>query len=616
MAIVLRVCKFLTLFVFLFIGCGGGGVSQDDGETGADREPAVTPEITISGGNAVTEGASATFSVTAYPAPAAPLDVTLRITQIGDFVEAGSLGVKTVTVPVTGSVSHTVSTTDDNKDESNGSVTAAIRAGGGYTVGPGSSATVTVNDDDGTVVTPEVSISGGSAVTEGAAASFDITVVPAPSRNLSVSLNITQSGNFLRSGQGGVKSVTVGSVGSTTRNVLTEDDENDEADGSVTATIRPDAGYTVGTISSATVTVKDNDLPHIERISLPSGFSISFYSDSVPGARSLAMGTDGTLFVGTRGSGFVYALKDNDGDNRAESVRVILSGLNTPNGVAFRNGDLYVAEINRILRYDDIEDNLSNPPAPVVITNRFPTNLNHGWKFIRFGPDGKLYVPVGAPCNVCSVDETTSDISYAAIMRMDPDGSDIEIFARGVRNTVGFDWHPTTNELWFTDNGRDNIDPHPLMNDNKPPDELNHASSAGLHFGFPYCHGADLVDPAHGSDQKPCSDFTAPKQNLGPHVAALGMRFYTGSMFPSSWKNVIFIAEHGSWNRTVPIGYRVTYVTLNQAGDTATSYKVFAEGWLSSRGTKWGRPVDVLVAPDGALIVSDDERGAVYRISR
>ena len=349
--------------------------------------------------------------------------------------------------------------------------------------------------------------------------------------------------------------------------------------------------------------------PMLSYISLPEGFSISLYSNEVPGARSLALGAEGSLFVGTR-SETVYALSDTDGDNYAETVRIIADDLNVPNGVAFREGDLYVAEISRILRYDKIENRLSSPPDPVVIVDTLPKDAHHGWKFIRFGPDGKLYVPVGAPCNVCKRD----DERYAAVLRVDPDGSDLEVFARGVRNTVGFDWHPESDVFWFTDNGRDNISSDREINDNSPPDELNRAVAAGLHFGFPYCHGRDVRDPQFGSERE-CGEFTPPQWELPAHVAALGMRFYTGSMFPEYWKNAIFIAEHGSWNRSVPIGYRVTSVRLDKAGEAA-SYEVFARGWLKSDGTAWGRPVDVLVAPDGALLVSDDRRGAVYRISR
>ena len=349
--------------------------------------------------------------------------------------------------------------------------------------------------------------------------------------------------------------------------------------------------------------------PMLSLISLPEGFSISLYSNEVPGARSLSLGTGGTLFVGTR-SKTVYALRDIDGDNYAETVHIVADNLNVPNGVVFRDGDLYVAEISRILRYDEIESRLSYPPDPVVIIDTLPGDTHHGWKFIRFGPDGKLSVPVGAPCNVCKRD----DERYAAVLRVDPDGTNLEVFAHGVRNTVGFDWHPKSDVLWFTDNGRDNISSDPQINDNSPPDELNRAGEAGLHFGFPYCHGVDVQDPQFGPERS-CGEFTPPQLELPAHVAALGMRFYTGSMFPASWKNVIFIAEHGSWNRSVPIGYRVTSVRLDKSGN-AISYGVFAQGWLGNDGIAWGRPVDVLIAADGALLVSDDRRGAIYRISR
>jgi len=275
--------------------------------------------------------------------------------------------------------------------------------------------------------------------------------------------------------------------------------------------------------------------------------------------------------------------------------------LNMPNGVAFRDGSLYVTEVNRVLRYDNIESRLKNPPKPVIVNNNFPKDTHHGWKFIRFGPDDKLYVPVGAPCNVCE----RSHKIYSSITRMNPDGSNLEIFAHGVRNTVGFDWHPKTGELWFTDNGRD------WLGDNLPPDELNRASKKGLHFGFPYCHGGSIADPEFGG-KRTCKEFVPPSMTLGPHVAALGMRFYTGKMFPARYRHQIFIAEHGSWNRTSPIGYRISLVRLN--GNQAKSYEVFAEGWLKS-GRAWGRPVDVLVMPDGALLVSDDRAGVIYRIS-
>lgn len=341
--------------------------------------------------------------------------------------------------------------------------------------------------------------------------------------------------------------------------------------------------------------------PQEGRISLPPGFRIAVYAEEVPGARSMALGPRGTLFVGTRGAGKVYAVVDRDGDRKADEVLTLAQGLNMPNGVAFHDNALYVAEVHRILRYDDPESRLLNPPAPVVVNDTFPRDRHHGWKFIRFGPDGKLYVPVGAPCNICE----SSDPRYASIMRMNPDGTGIEIVARGVRNTVGFDWHPETKALWFTDNGRD------WMGDDLPPDELNFAPRAGLHFGYPYCHGKGLPDPEFGKE-KPCAAYTPAALELGAHVAALGMRFYTGTMFPPAYRNAVFIAEHGSWNRSTPDGYRIT-LARTEAG-RATGYTPFAEGWLQD-GLVFGRPVDIQVMPDGALLVSDDKQGVIYRIS-
>jgi glucose/arabinose dehydrogenase len=340
----------------------------------------------------------------------------------------------------------------------------------------------------------------------------------------------------------------------------------------------------------------------VERASLPPGFTIEVFADEVPGARSLALSPGGTLFVGTRERGVVYAIPGAGKARRADKPRVIARGLNMPNGVAFRDGALYVAEVSRILRFDDIEARLDRPPSPAVVTDRFPSDRHHGWKFIAFGPDGWLYVPVGAPCNVCAPPGPL----HETITRMKPDGSAIEVYARGVRNSVGFDWHPGQKDLWFTDNGRD------WMGDDQPPDELNHAPKAGMHFGFPHCHGRAIVDPEFGRGRS-CSEFTPPAAELGPHVAALGMRFYTGAMFPPEYRGRIFIAEHGSWNRSTPIGYRVTTVRLS--GDRVVAYEPFATGWLSDTGHVAGRPVDVLVMPDGALLVSDDHAGAIYRIA-
>lgn len=338
----------------------------------------------------------------------------------------------------------------------------------------------------------------------------------------------------------------------------------------------------------------------LESIQLPDGFTIAPYAEDVPNARQMALGDEGTIFVGSRRAGNVYALVDSDGDQRADRTYRIAEDLEMPSGVAFHDGALYVGAVSRILRFDDIEARLDNPPEPVVIRDDLPSEQHHGWKFLAFGPDGMLYVPVGGPCNVCK----QSDERFASILRMNPDGSDVRVFAHGVRNSVGMDWDPRTDELWFTDNGRDNL------GDNRPSDELNHAPEQGLHFGFPYCHAGTIPDPDF--DDRACSEFTPPAQRLGPHVAAIGMRFYTGTMFPESYRNRIFIAEHGSWNRSEKIGYRVSMVRVEN--NRAVEYEPFAHGWLQEENA-WGRPADVLVMPDGALLVSDDLKGAVYRIS-
>lgn len=339
----------------------------------------------------------------------------------------------------------------------------------------------------------------------------------------------------------------------------------------------------------------DHAVAHIQlnTIKLPQGFKIGPFASGVTGARSMAWGTKGTLFVGTRGEGKVYAI------DTAGKVHTIARALNSPNGVAFKNGTLYVAEIHRIIMFPGIEDRLTKPPQPKVFNDAYPDDRHHGWKYIAFGPDGKLYVSQGAPCNVCEPREP-----FASITTLTPDGKTLEVFARGVRNSVGFDWHPMTKELWFTDNGRD------MLGDDVPPDELNHAPRPGMHFGFPYCHG-DILDVEFGK-KKRCSDYVAPKKELGPHVAALGMKFYNGKMFPVEYKNQIFIAEHGSWNRKDPIGYRIMLVRLNEK-DEAISYETFAEGWLQGR-EPWGRPSDIIITSDGALLVSDDLAGAIYKI--
>jgi glucose/arabinose dehydrogenase len=340
----------------------------------------------------------------------------------------------------------------------------------------------------------------------------------------------------------------------------------------------------------------------LDKIKMPAGFKISVYAE-VENARSMAISPEGTIYVGNRDGDKVYAIKDTDGDFKADKRWTIASGLNMPCGVAVKDGDLYVAEVSRISKYPDIEANLGKTVQPVVINDKYPTETHHGWKYIAFGPDGKLYVPVGAPCNICK----SKDAVYASITTINHDGSDRKVFAHGVRNSVGFTWHPVTKELWFTDNGRD------MLGDDTPPCELNRVTAAGQHFGYPHCHGGTISDPEFGSGE-PCSKFVKPAQNLGPHVAPLGLKFYTGNSFPAEYTHQLFIAEHGSWNRSKKIGYRVSLVRVKN-NTQATAYETFASGWLDDITQKaWGRPVDVLVLSDGSLLVSDDQANVIYRI--
>tara|TARA_B100001750_G_C15457427_1_gene572362 strand:- start:251 stop:1396 length:1146 start_codon:yes stop_codon:yes gene_type:complete len=332
-------------------------------------------------------------------------------------------------------------------------------------------------------------------------------------------------------------------------------------------------------------------------ISLPPGFSVNVWVDGVTNARSLALGDEGTVFVSTRRDGRVYAVISQP--NGTRKVITIADGLRMPNGIAFKDDALYVAENHRIIRFDSIEQSLGNLGAPIVITDSLPTERHHGWRYIKFGPDNKLYVALGAPCNVCEQQ------GLANIIRMNADGSGQEIYAEGIRNSVGFAWHPDTSELWFTDNGRD------LMGDDIPPGELNKVSAPFMHFGFPYCHGGDIPDPEFG-EKRLCSEFEPPVQKLGPHVAPLGMIFYTGSMFPVEYKNQVLIAEHGSWNRSRKIGYRISLVRIKERNPVG--YETFVDGWLQGEDVL-GRPVDLLQLPDGSLLLSDDQNGLIYRIT-
>jgi len=343
----------------------------------------------------------------------------------------------------------------------------------------------------------------------------------------------------------------------------------------------------------------------IDKLKLPEGFKIEVFADSIDGARSMAMGENGTLFVGTRTENKVYAIQDRDKDFRADNVIVLSDTLEVPNGIAFRNGSLYVAEVGRLLRYDNIESSLENPTKPAVVYDDYPTEFHHGWKYIAFGPDDKLYVPVGAPCNIC--DSTVADNRYASITRMEPDGSNREVYAHGVRNTVGFTWHPESKEMYFTDNGRD------MLGDDIPPCELNRITEAGQHFGYPFCHGGVIKDPEFG-DQRPCEDFVAPVQAMGAHTAPLGVKFDTGNMFPKKYKKYAFVAEHGSWNRSKKVGYKIALVQLEDG--KSVSYETFLDGWLDEESQeRFGRPVDLLFLEDGSLLISDDFGDAIYRVT-
>jgi glucose/arabinose dehydrogenase len=346
----------------------------------------------------------------------------------------------------------------------------------------------------------------------------------------------------------------------------------------------------------------EGELP-LEKLRMPEGFGINVWAEDIDNARSMDYSPSGTLFVGTRSKGNVYALKDTDGDGKSDKKWTIYRDGKMPNGVAFKDGDLYVAEVSRILKFEDIESKLDNPGEPIVVYDQYPTETHHGWKYIAFGPDGKLYVPVGAPCNICESEEPV----FNSITRLNPDGTDFEILHRGVRNTVGFDWHPVSGDLWFTDNGRDRL------GDEKPECELNHAPETNMHFGYPYCHQGDIPDPEFG-EKKNCSEFTPPALKLGPHTAPLGMEFYKGSNFPKEYINQIFIARHGSWNRSKKIGYDLVRVKMSSDGKAA-EYVPFISGWLDEESDDvWGRPVDVEVLPDGTMLLSDDFADVIYRI--
>ena len=345
------------------------------------------------------------------------------------------------------------------------------------------------------------------------------------------------------------------------------------------------------------------ELP-VDRLKVPPGFKVEVWVDGLPEARSLTLGDNGTVFVGNRNLTDVYAVVDRGGKRE---VKKILKGLKSPNGVAFSKGTLYVAERGRITGYDGIESRLDNPPeAKVVIENLDPTQQpGHFWKFLAMGPDGKLYFNIGAPGNI-----VMPGYFQASINRVDPATGVMERVAEGVRNSVGFDWHPKTGQLWFTNHGRD------WVSDDMPNDTLHRVSAKHMNFGYPFCHQGDFLDPEFGKGRS-CKEFDQPTAKLGPHIAPLGMRFYTGSMFPAEYRNNIFIAMHGSWNKTSKIGYNVTRVVLDEKGNV-TKMEPFLDGFLTDPKADppmWGRPVDVLVMRDGSMLVSDDYNGIIYRIS-
>ena len=355
-----------------------------------------------------------------------------------------------------------------------------------------------------------------------------------------------------------------------------------------------DIGKRLANVAPPPMGVAENELPQLK---VPKGFNVEVYAHGIGNARTLRIGDKGTVFVSNRLLDKVYAIVDKGGKRE---TKVIASGMDRPNGLAFHKGTLYVAEGTKISKFENIEDNLDNPPKPVVIYSDLPNHQSHGWRYIGIGPDDKLYINVGSPCNICEPPDAN-----AQIRRMNLDGSGAEVYARGIRNSVGFDWNPVTKELYFTEHGRD------WLSEDLPEDELNRITKQGQHFGYPYCHNGTFTDREMGWG-KSCADYTGPAALLGPHAAPLGMRFYTGNMFPG-YRNTIFIARHGSWNRTKKVGGDIVVVRLNPNG-TVKSQEVFMTGFLVNNGYL-GRPVDVVVMKDGSMLVSDDHAGAIYRVT-
>jgi glucose/arabinose dehydrogenase len=339
----------------------------------------------------------------------------------------------------------------------------------------------------------------------------------------------------------------------------------------------------------------------IDKLKLPPGFKIEVWATGMPGARAMARGDNGKIYIGTRAIGRVYELSDN---GKERTNRVVVDKLVQPAGVAFKNGSLYVMSINKVLRYDGIEKNPTVAPVDLTAKFNLPPEQHHNWKYIAFGPDGKLYVPFGAPCNICALPTP----EYAQIRRYNPDGSGMEILATGVRNSVGFDWHPITKQLWFTNHGRD------WMGDDKPNDTLHRMQKTGLNYGFPHCHQGNLPDDVIKKDN-PCAGVEQPTALMGPHTAVMGMKFYTGNMFPAEYKNAAFVARKGSWNRNQKTGFDVVMVKSSADGKNA-KITPFITGFMNPADQSfWGRPAYLLQMPDGSMLVSDEQLGAIYKVT-
>lgn len=340
----------------------------------------------------------------------------------------------------------------------------------------------------------------------------------------------------------------------------------------------------------------------LKNISLPNNFKISIFADNVEDARSLAIDDKGVIYVGTLNAGNVYALRDNDGDGVADERYLIAEQLNMPNGVTVLNGALYVATLKQLLRWKSPAAHLTKMPDPEILVTDFPDEVHHGWRYLKAGPDELLYMSIGAPCNTCKKPNPI----FGTIIRMNAEGKDREIIAKGVRNSLGMDWHPTTGELYFNEHGRDSL------GDDIPPDELNHLTKTKLHFGFPYCHGTNIADKKYG-DKNSCAKYEAPVWNYPAHIAPLGLHFYRGKMFPKHYQGNAFVAQHGSHDRTIPHGFRVAMIQFDNAKPIAET--ILAEGWLQADGEVLGRPADIIELADGSLLVSDDKRGVIYRIT-